>query len=140
MYRHFRQSCRFSRAHASGILNDKCIHSALSVCNALIISALSSVDNLLNNLHTRVLSSALVCVLVCTPHTACLPLCASTFCVPPPAICGNGGAEFQLLRHEKRSPVVHSTPCRKCKMRSPCRRSVDGSADRIQTCLHAAIC
>lgn len=66
----FDNRARHSRAHASGILNDKCIHSALSVCNALIISALSSVDNLLNNLHTRVHSSALVCVLVCTPHTA----------------------------------------------------------------------
>ena len=47
-----------SRAHASGILNDKCIHSALSACNALIVSALSSVDNLLKNLHNRVHLSA----------------------------------------------------------------------------------
>lgn len=58
------------RAHASGILNDKCMHSTLSVYNALIINVISSVDNPLNNLHTRVHSSALVCVLVCTPHTA----------------------------------------------------------------------
>lgn len=140
MYRYFRQPCRHSRAHASSILNEKCMHSALSVCNALIINVLSSVDNPLNNLHTRVHLSALVCALVCTPHTAWLPLCASTFCVPPPAFYGNGGAENQLLRHEKRSPVVHSTPCRKCKMRPPCRRSADGSADRMQTCLHTAIC
>ena len=129
-----------TRAHASSILNEKCMHSALSVCNALIINVLSSVDNPLNNLHTRVHLSALVCALVCTPHTTWLPLCASTFCVPPPAFYGNGGAENQLLRQEKRSPVVRLTPCRKCKMMPPCRRSADGSADRMQTCLHAAIC
>lgn len=140
MYRYFRQPCRFTRAHASGILNDKCMHSALSACNALIISALSSVDNPLNSLHTRVHLSALVRARISIVHTACPLLCASIFCVPPPASYGNGGAEFQLLRHEKRSPVVHSTPCRKCKMRSPCRRSADGSADRIQTCLHVAMC
>lgn len=66
----FDNRARHSRAHASGILNDKCMHSALSVCNALIINALSSVDNPLNDLHTRVHLSALVCALVCTPHTA----------------------------------------------------------------------
>lgn len=66
----FSTTVRDTRAHASGILNDKCMHSALSVCNALIISALISVDNPLNNLHTRVHSSALVCALVCTSHTA----------------------------------------------------------------------
>lgn len=58
MYRYFRQSCRFSRAHASGILNAKCMHSTLSACNALIVSALSSVDTLLKNLHNRVHLSA----------------------------------------------------------------------------------
>lgn len=140
MYRYFRQPCRHSRAHASGILNDKCMHSALSVCNTLIINVLSSVDNPLNNLHTRVHLSALVRARISIVHIACSLSCAGTFFVPPPAICGNGGAEFQSLRHEKRSPVVHSTPCRKCKMRSPCRRSADGSADRMQTCLHTAIC
>ena len=54
----FDNRARHSRAHASGILNDKCMHSALSVCNALIINALSSVDNPLNDLHTRVHLSA----------------------------------------------------------------------------------
>lgn len=58
MYRYFRQSCRFSRAHASSILNAKCMHSTLSVRNALIVSVLSSVDNLLKNLHNRVHLSA----------------------------------------------------------------------------------
>lgn len=59
-----------ARARVRHFVNDKCMHSALSVCNALIINVLSSVDNPLNNLHTRVHSSALVCALVCTPHTA----------------------------------------------------------------------
>lgn len=58
MYRYFRQSCRFSRAHASDILNAKCMHSTLSACNALIVSVLSSVDTLLKNLHNRVHLSA----------------------------------------------------------------------------------
>ena len=70
MYRYFRQPCRFTRVHASGILNDKCMHSALSVYNALIISALSSVDNPLNNLHTRVHLSTLVCARISIVHTA----------------------------------------------------------------------
>lgn len=47
-----------SRAHASGILNAKCMHSTLSVRNALIVRVLSSVDNQLMNLHNRVHLSA----------------------------------------------------------------------------------
>lgn len=47
-----------ARAHASDILNAKCMHSTLSDCKALIVSTLSSVDNLLKNLHNRVHLSA----------------------------------------------------------------------------------
>lgn len=54
----FDNRARHSRAHASGILNAKCMHSTLSACNALIVSALCSVDNQLKNLHNRVHLSA----------------------------------------------------------------------------------
>ena len=79
------------------LLSVICLHSALFVCTALIISVLRSVDNLafcLHAVYTRLHSSALVCTrqhsrlhsstLVCTrqhaPHYTCQHLTARWSC------------------------------------------------------------
>ena len=69
---------RLTRAHASGILSAKCLHSALFVCTALIIKRFKSVDKpvfIYTFIYTLSLShhplSALVCTLPTLPCADC---------------------------------------------------------------------
>ena len=65
---------RLTRAHASGILSAKCLHSALFVCTALIIKRFKSVDKpvfyLHSYLHAVTITSPSVCTCLHPTHSA----------------------------------------------------------------------
>ena len=96
------------KLHTRHILSSvNCLHSALFVCTALIISVLRSVDNLafcLHAVYTCLHSSTLVCTLSARPslHLSA-PNCTM---VMPPAQFGIGGAIFWLERPKKLPPFI----------------------------------
>lgn len=93
--------------------NVNCLHSALSICTALIFKRFRRVDNSKIYLHAvcTQLHSCLhylhLFALVCTIYFACIyqHRCRCTRVVPT-THCGIGGAYFRLLRRKKRSPYA----------------------------------
>ncbi len=94
-----------------------CLHSALFVCTALIISVLRSVDNLAFCLHAVYTCLHAVCTYlhaVCTClHSSARPSlhlsAPNCTMVMPPAQFGIGGAIFWLERPKKLPPFIVQT-------------------------------
>ena len=122
-----------------------CLHSALFVCTALIISVLRSVDNLafcLHAVYTCLHSSARPSLHLSAPNCTM---------VVPPAQFGIGGAIFWLERPKKLPPFIvltaFSRALRQAAVAEVQRKNwcADGvqtsadSADKKLSCLHFVI-
>lgn len=111
---------RLTRAHASGILPAKCLHSALFVCTALIIKRFKSVDKLVFCLH-----SYLHAVTITHPLSALV-------CTLPTLLCADCEGTSKRLWEVVISVAPNGTSASRNRL-SACRSRADTVLNGVQT-------